>query len=240
MHLSALPHDPTSTRPLTQIQQDAEIATARRIVNEACEAAGVKPPARLRIEMNTRFTRRMGDANHALGRIRLSASALWRRATPRKRRNTVIHELAHILTPGDGHGRRWKAMMRRLGEEPQRSHTVNREGLRRGRQRGLRVVDEAATVYSFRVGDVVAIAGDRFGRRGVVAKLGRSRVHVDCGAAGILSASPAILERVEGDDLRAEIRRNVEAATSGRVRTARADRANRDRATFLSRRFLRF
>ncbi len=38
-------------------------------------------------------------------------------------RDTLLHEIAHALTPGDGHGRRWKAMCRKLGATPQRCYS---------------------------------------------------------------------------------------------------------------------
>ena len=38
-------------------------------------------------------------------------------------RETVLHEIAHALTPGDGHGPKWKAMCRRLGIRPERCFT---------------------------------------------------------------------------------------------------------------------
>lgn len=32
--------------------------------------------------------------------------------------DTILHEIAHALTPGAGHGARWKAMARRVGATP--------------------------------------------------------------------------------------------------------------------------
>jgi predicted SprT family Zn-dependent metalloprotease len=37
-------------------------------------------------------------------------------------RDTILHEIAHALTPGDGHGQRWKAMCRQIGANPQRCY----------------------------------------------------------------------------------------------------------------------
>lgn len=39
-------------------------------------------------------------------------------------RNTILHEIAHALTPGAGHGPVWKAMMRKLGGKPE---TINQD-----------------------------------------------------------------------------------------------------------------
>lgn len=38
-------------------------------------------------------------------------------------RDTLLHEIAHALTPGDGHGRLWKAMCLRIGARPARCYT---------------------------------------------------------------------------------------------------------------------
>lgn len=35
-------------------------------------------------------------------------------------RDTILHEIAHALTPGDGHGRAWQAACVSIGAKPQR------------------------------------------------------------------------------------------------------------------------
>jgi len=38
-------------------------------------------------------------------------------------RETLLHEIAHALTPGDGHGARWKQVCRAVGAKPVRCFT---------------------------------------------------------------------------------------------------------------------
>ena len=37
-------------------------------------------------------------------------------------RDTILHEIAHALTPGDGHGPRWKRKCVEIGANPQRTY----------------------------------------------------------------------------------------------------------------------
>ena len=38
-------------------------------------------------------------------------------------RDTILHEIAHALTPGDGHGEMWKRICRQIGADPRRCYT---------------------------------------------------------------------------------------------------------------------
>lgn len=35
--------------------------------------------------------------------------------------DTILHEIAHALTPGDGHGKKWRARCTRIGAKPNRT-----------------------------------------------------------------------------------------------------------------------
>jgi SprT protein len=97
--------------------------------------------SRIKVEWNARFTRKVGDANYRLNRVRFSAP-LWPRASEQERRETVIHEVCHLvanykynLSAKVGHcsphGVEWKSLMRKCGILPKRTHNVDRTGLRR-------------------------------------------------------------------------------------------------------------
>ena len=108
----------------------------RELVNQTCAKLGI--PSNITIRFNRRFTRRLGDANGKLMRIRFS-TPLWARATVEERRQVVIHEVCHIATflklgTMGGHGYVWKLHMRLCGVTPDRCHEVNREGLARTNQ----------------------------------------------------------------------------------------------------------
>lgn len=79
-----------------------------------------------------------GRSAFAVVRVRFSIP-LWKRATPQERYETVVHEVAHVVTyreahldftrVTDPHGREWQAVMHRAGIEPRRTHTVDTSGL---------------------------------------------------------------------------------------------------------------
>lgn len=42
-------------------------------------------------------------------------------------RDIILHEIAHLMTMGDGHGERWRAACRQIGAKPERTTTVPAE-----------------------------------------------------------------------------------------------------------------
>lgn len=107
---------------------------ARAWANDALEMLG-HPDLNVCIEFNKRFTSKMGDACYMTPvgpRIRLSAP-MWPLIPAAERRDTVIHEVCHIVVAHEAkgkigkkrpksHGIEWKSKMRACGLEPRRCH----------------------------------------------------------------------------------------------------------------------
>lgn len=68
-----------------------------------------------------RARRRFGTCSVERRRITLSAY-LTHLNDEAHVRDTILHEIAHALAPGDGHGARWKAACRRIGATPERCY----------------------------------------------------------------------------------------------------------------------
>ena len=65
--------------------------------------------------------RRFGSCHCVRKRITLSKHLTFLNAEDEVR-DTLLHEIAHALTPGDGHGPRWRAACLRIGAKPQRCY----------------------------------------------------------------------------------------------------------------------
>jgi predicted SprT family Zn-dependent metalloprotease len=66
--------------------------------------------------------RRFGSCQPTRKRITLSRMLTLLNEEPEVR-DTILHEIAHALTPGDKHGPAWRAMCVRLGAKPVRCYT---------------------------------------------------------------------------------------------------------------------
>ncbi len=153
--------------PMTYAQQREEEQHASEVLAWASEQTGVPG---LSLIFVRGMTSCMGKAQGSTMSVRLSWD-LWLRATPEKRRNTLIHEASHLVDyhragqrwrrGGGGqrliHDRVWKQIMRSLGEAPSRCHSVDTTGLKRSRRprRERAVALTFAPPTTLKVGDVV-------------------------------------------------------------------------------------
>lgn len=79
--------------------------------------------------------RRAGCCKHRTKRITLSRHyvALNVEKNHEDVVDTILHEIAHALTPGDHHGDKWKAACNQVGAKPQRCYDVNVVVMPKGR-----------------------------------------------------------------------------------------------------------
>jgi predicted SprT family Zn-dependent metalloprotease len=65
--------------------------------------------------------RRFGSCRYRAKLITLSRPLTFLNDEPQVR-DTILHEIAHALTPGDGHGAKWKRKCVEIGANPKRTY----------------------------------------------------------------------------------------------------------------------
>src|SRR5262245_50285167 len=108
-----------------------ELAAAENLARELMQRYGIG-------DWTFRFDRarrRFGSCCHVRKTITLSAY-LTHLNDDEEVCDTILHEIAHALTPGDGHGPRWRAVCRQIGAKPERTF---HEGAVRIPKTGLRI-----------------------------------------------------------------------------------------------------
>lgn len=206
--LSRLPEDPTSRHKLTEGEARHEVAVAYAIIAEMLAKLGIDPTTvNILVTHHHSFTRRLGDARTFYttqggikGRIRISSSPLWRRASPDERRDTIIHEFAHVVANARAHknvhhGDEWKALMVMLGGRPAACHEIDRTGLHRRGSRATRI-NHGATLADFPVGMRVTFHAKRRDVVGVVIEHLRKRLKIREDGRGTWTCAPTILWKI--------------------------------------------
>jgi len=122
----------------------AEFNNAAQIIHECLHKWNCPElVSKVNIDFNLRFRSRAGDGlwnnRTGTGRVRFSVP-IWPHMTEADRRNTIIHEIAHVVvyykhfeqkkkSPWIGkpkpHGIRWKMLMWEMGEDADRCHNVD-------------------------------------------------------------------------------------------------------------------
>ena len=85
-----------------------------------------------RFVIDQRPKRRGGQCRYGPKEVALSAWMLQDGAKQDEAtRDTILHEIAHALTPGAKHGPRWRAMALLVGANPERTFNAEDNGLER-------------------------------------------------------------------------------------------------------------
>lgn len=102
------------------------------------EAGLLLKTSHAKIILNPRMRSTGGRARYSRNSIELNVRLLSE--NPDQIKQVFAHELAHLLsvelfglTRGRGHKRAWRNVMRRLGYEPRRTHSMDTRELRHGR-----------------------------------------------------------------------------------------------------------
>lgn len=131
------------------------------------EHAAALAPVRIRI--SRRLVRSAGNADPRRGLVQLSEPIFRLEENAPMFRNTVLHEVAHVIAGPDvrPHGREWRAIFLSLGGDGRRTHSLRAAG--EHRPRPARCVRCAGTVE----------IGPRRLRRLILGH--RRYIHVGCG-----------------------------------------------------------
>ena len=72
-----------------------------------------------------RSIKAIGKCNYAKKRIYFSEN--WLHLPEKEIKDVILHEIAHALTPGEGHGKKWKKMCLLIGAKPERCKLLTSE-----------------------------------------------------------------------------------------------------------------
>ena len=102
-----------------------ELRTKDQVIEQATELMSYHGLDGWTLKMDRpRTTRRAGQCRYTAKEISITEPYALK-ASPVELRKTILHEIAHALTPGAHHGTEWKNKMRELGANPKRCHSCS-------------------------------------------------------------------------------------------------------------------
>ena len=99
-----------------------ELRTREQVQAQATEAMNHHGLDGWSLVIDNKSKRRAGVCKHSKKQIGLTLDYALK-TSPADLEQTIIHEIAHALTPWAHHGPAWKAKMRELGKDPERCHS---------------------------------------------------------------------------------------------------------------------
>lgn len=98
-----------------------KLEDARKMAGELLERHGLDE---WHFHMNGRYKTRFGNCNCRDKVISIS-SRLTKLNSEEEVRNTILHEIAHALTPNHGHDKMWKMKAKQIGCDAERCYSRN-------------------------------------------------------------------------------------------------------------------
>jgi predicted SprT family Zn-dependent metalloprotease len=100
-----------------------ELRTRDQVIEQATELMSYHGLDEWKLVLDSpRISKRAGQCRYRAQEIGITEPYALK-ASPADLEQTIIHEIAHALTPGAHHGKIWKAKMVELGADPKRCHS---------------------------------------------------------------------------------------------------------------------
>ena len=125
------------------ISEDTILTMCNTMLAHARKVAGSRHTSALgkvRFEVNTALTSCAGRAytgvdHHTYGLIQISLPIFARTPCIAELVETILHEIAHIMTPDAGHSLQWILAARSIGSTGERCHTMKKGHTKKEKQK---------------------------------------------------------------------------------------------------------